>query len=111
MATGVAEVESGCQAADSRGATDSRATELAEAPGTRHDGCDGARLPASSLESAEYELLYRPTMVGVYTARHQRMPESDRALREHVFGSGGQPGCEVCREETEFLVAHQMRFF
>jgi hypothetical protein len=59
----------------------------------------------------EYELLYRPTMVGVYTARHQRMPNSEKALREHVFGCGGRPGCGECREETEFLVAHQKRFF
>ena len=59
----------------------------------------------------ENELLYRPTMVGDYTARHQRMPNSEKALREHVFGCGGRPGCGECREETEFLVAHQKRFF
>jgi len=63
------------------------------------------------IDSEEYKVLYRPTMVGVYTARHQQMPRSDRFLCEHVFGLAGYPGCAGCREETEFLVAHQKRFF
>lgn len=64
-----------------------------------------------NLDSQEYKLMYLPTMLGVYTARHQQMPTSDESLREHVFGTGGYPGCEACREETEFLVAHQKKFF
>jgi hypothetical protein len=63
------------------------------------------------IDAEEYELLYRPTMLGVYTARHQRMPKSERALREHVFGCAGDTGCEECRMETEFLIAHQKKFF
>jgi hypothetical protein len=50
-------------------------------------------------------------MVAVYTARHQQMPKSDERLHRHVFGFGGHAGCEECREETEFLVAHQREFF
>lgn len=61
--------------------------------------------------SEEYALLYLPTMLGVYTARHQQMPASDESLCEHVFGSYRHRGCAACREETEFLVAHQKRFF
>lgn len=61
--------------------------------------------------SEEYTLLYLPTMLGVYTARHQQMPASDESLCEHVFGSNSHAGCAACREETEFLVAHQKRFF
>jgi hypothetical protein len=61
--------------------------------------------------SKEYRLLYLPTMLGVYTARHQQMPTSDASLQEHVFGSNRQAGCAACREETEFLVAHQKKFF
>jgi hypothetical protein len=64
-----------------------------------------------SIDSEEYRLLYLPTMVAVYTARHQQMPESEAWLHRHVFGFGGHPGCEACREETEFLVAHQKKFF
>jgi hypothetical protein len=63
------------------------------------------------LSSQEYRLLYLPTMLGVYTARHQQMPASDESLGEHVFGSNSHTGCAACREETEFLVAHQKRFF
>lgn len=63
------------------------------------------------LASEEYRLLYLPTMLSVYTARHQQMPTSDAFLREHVFGSNSQAGCAACREETEFLVAHQKKFF
>ena len=113
MATRVSELgsESEQGLADFPNAAEPTSADKADVPGTKQDACDGARLWAPSLESAEYELLYRPTMVGVYTARHQRMPESDGALREHIFGSSGQAGCEICREETEFLVAHQMRFF
>jgi hypothetical protein len=66
-------------------------------------------LPA--IDSDEYKLLYLPTMVAVYTARHQQMPESDEGLHRHVFGFRGHLGCEACREETEFLVAHQKEFF
>src|SRR5919108_6443565 len=61
--------------------------------------------------SQEYRVLYLPTMLGVYTARHQQMPASDESLGEHVFGSNSHAGCAACREETEFLVAHQKRFF
>src|SRR5215467_12114448 len=64
-----------------------------------------------NLASAEYRLLYLPAMLGVYTARHQEMPTSDESLREHVFGSASRAGCQACREETEFLVAHQKKFF
>ncbi|HEV2194955.1 MAG TPA: hypothetical protein VGR55_05210 [Candidatus Acidoferrum sp.] len=64
-----------------------------------------------SLASEEYSLLYLPTMLGVFTARHQQMPKSNELLHEHVFGSRGYAGCEACREETEFLVAHQKKFF
>jgi len=67
------------------------------------------RLPNTT--SQEYRLLYLPTMLGVYTARHQEMPMSNESLRDHVFGTVGHPCCEACREETEFLVAHQKRFF
>jgi len=59
----------------------------------------------------EYRLLYLPTMLAVYTARHLCMPESPEALRLHVFGSADHPGCGACREETAFLVAHQKQFF
>jgi hypothetical protein len=61
--------------------------------------------------SEEYRLLYLPTMLSVYTARHQQMPTSDESLREHIFGSHSHVGCEPCREETEFLVIHQKNFF
>ena len=61
--------------------------------------------------SEEYRLLYLPTMLGVYTARHQQMPASDESLQVHIFGSHSHLGCEACREETEFLVAHQRKFF
>jgi len=75
----------------------------------------GARLsepaPLPNVASKEYRLLYLPTMLGVYTAQHQKMPTSDESLREHVFGSARHAGCQACREETEFLVAHQKRFF
>jgi hypothetical protein len=64
-----------------------------------------------ALDSHAYKLLYLPTMVAVYTARHQQMPKSDERLHRHVFGFGGHSGCEACREETEFLVAHQKEFF
>jgi hypothetical protein len=64
-----------------------------------------------NLASEEYRLLYLPTMLGVYTARHQQMPTSNESLREHVFGSNSHAGCAACREETEFLVAHQKKFF
>lgn len=64
-----------------------------------------------NLASEEYRLLYLPAMLGVFTARHQQMPKSDELLHEHVFGAEGQAGCEACREETEFLVAHQKKFF
>ncbi len=64
-----------------------------------------------NLASAEYRLLYLPTMLGVFTARHQQMPKSNELLHTHVFGSKGHAGCEACREETEFLVAHQKKFF
>ena len=66
-------------------------------------------LPAT--ESDAYKLFYLPAMVAVYTARHQQMPKSDERLHRHVFGFGGRSGCEACREETEFLVAHQKKFF
>jgi len=61
--------------------------------------------------SQEYRLLYLPTMLSVYTARHLQMPESPEALHLHVFGAANHPGCDACREETEFLVAHQKQFF
>lgn len=61
--------------------------------------------------SREYKLLYLPTMLSVFTARHQQMPASDQSLGEHVFGSNIHSGCAACREETEFLVAHQKKFF
>jgi len=64
-----------------------------------------------NLASKEYRLLYLPTMLGVYTARHQQMPTSNASLREHVFGSNRHAGCVACREETEFLVVHQKKFF
>ena len=64
-----------------------------------------------NFASEEYRLLYLPTMLGVFTARHQQMPASDESLREHIFGSHSHTGCEACREETEFLVAHQRKFF
>lgn len=66
-------------------------------------------MPDSSSE--EYRLLYLPTMLAVYTARHQQMPSSDGSLGEHVFGSNSRAGCAACREETELLVAHRKRFF
>jgi len=59
----------------------------------------------------EYRFLYVPTMLSVYTARHLQMPQSPEALRLHVFGSADHAGCDACREETEFLVAHQKQFF
>jgi hypothetical protein len=65
-------------------------------------------LPAT--DSDAYKLFYLPAMVAVYTARHQQMPKSDERLHRHVFGFGGRLGCEACREETEFLVAHQKKF-
>ena len=61
--------------------------------------------------SEEYRVLYLPTMLGVYAARHQQMPTSNESLHEHIFGSNRRVGCEPCREETEFLVAHQKNFF
>lgn len=64
-----------------------------------------------NLASEEYRLLYLPTMLGVFTAGHQQMPLSNELLRMHVYGSNGHAGCEACREETEFLVAHQKKFF
>ncbi len=64
-----------------------------------------------AVDSEEYKLLYLPTMVAVYTARHQQMPKSDDRLHRHIFGFGGHLGCQECREETEFLVAHQKEFF
>src|SRR5215467_637223 len=63
------------------------------------------------LHTEEYRFIYLPTMVGVYTARHQKMPTSDESLHEHVFGTVRYAGCQACREETEFLVAHQKKFF
>jgi hypothetical protein len=63
------------------------------------------------VDSEEYRLLYVPTMVAVYTAHHQRMPKSEESLHQHVFGFDGHSGCHACREETEFLVAHQKQFF
>ena len=62
-------------------------------------------------DSAEFILLYLPTMVSVYTARHQQIPPSPQSLREHVFGNAHHRACEACREETEFLVMHQKKFF
>lgn len=81
--------------------------------------CAAGSAPANSSHpgtipdhgSEEYRLLYLPTMLGVYMARHQQMPASDESLREHIFGSHSRTGCEACREETEFLVAHQRKFF
>lgn len=80
--------------------------------------CEAGSAPAKrsypeaipDYDSEEYRLLYLPTMLGVYTARHQQMPASDESLREHIFGSLSHIGCEDCREETEFLVAHQKKF-
>jgi len=90
------------------------ASQLSHVPGvdshpkaTRHSIPD--TLPA--IDSHAYKLLYLPTMVAVYTARHQQMPKSDERLHRHVFGFDGHSGCEACREETEFLVAHQKEFF
>lgn len=64
-----------------------------------------------NLASEEYRLLYLPTMLGVFTARHQQMPLSNELLHVHVFGTKDHAGCDACREETEFLVAHQKKFF
>ena len=64
-----------------------------------------------NLASEEYRFLYLPTMLGVFTARHQEMPKSNEFLHTHVFGTEDQAGCEACREETEFLVAHQKKFY
>lgn len=64
-----------------------------------------------NFASEEYRFLYLPTMLGVFTARHQQMPESSEFLHAHVFGTKDQAGCDACREETEFLVAHQEKFF
>jgi hypothetical protein len=61
-------------------------------------------------EAEDSGALYLPTMLAVYTARHQNMPKSDGWLYRHVFGLDGDAGCEACREETEFLVAHQKNF-
>lgn len=85
-----------------------------DAPRTdRHPNAARHSIPDTlpAIDSREYKLLYLPTMVAVYTARHQQMPESDERLHRHVFGSGGHSGCEACREETEFLIAHQKGFF
>ena len=86
----------------------------AEVPGVDNH-LNTARLAIPDMcpatDSRAYKLLYLPTMVAVYTARHQQMPKSDERLHRHVFGFGGQSGCEACREETEFLVAHQKEFF
>ena len=78
-----------------------------------HPKAAGRSIPDTlpAVGSEEYKLLYLPTMVAVYTARHQQMPKSDERLHRHVFGFGGHSGCEECREETEFLVAHQKEFF
>jgi len=67
--------------------------------------------PQPLYDSQEFPLFYLPTMLAVYTARHQRMPTSAESLRRHVFGSPGHAGCPACREETDFLVAHQKQFF
>jgi len=67
--------------------------------------------PQPLFDSQEFPLFYLPTMLAVYTARHQRMPASAESLRRHVFGSPGHTGCPACREETDFLVAHQKQFF
>ena len=66
--------------------------------------------PVPEVDSAEYRLFYLPAMVAVYTARHQHMPLSDWALYLHIFGVPGHAGCEACRRETAFLVAHQQKF-
>ena len=62
------------------------------------------------VDSEEYRLFYLPTMLAVYTARHQQMPISEKSLHLHIFGLPGHPGCEACRRETVFLIAHQKRF-
>jgi len=78
-----------------------------------HENAVEAAAPQTlpDLDSEEYRLLYVPTMVAVYTAHHQRMPQSEEALHRHVFGFDGHTGCAACHEETEFLVAHQKKFF
>ena len=70
----------------------------------------GALQARPNSESEEFAALYVPTMLAVFTARHQHMPKSDGWLYRHVFGPNGDSGCEACREETEFLVAHQRKF-
>lgn len=75
-----------------------------------HAARPGKQEEAANSASEEYRLLYLPTMLGVYTARHQKMPKSNELLHHHVFGDGDHAGCEACREETEFLVAHQKKF-
>jgi hypothetical protein len=104
MNTALAEPESAVRATSPR----SDAPRVESRPtGARHSIAD--TLPV--IDPHEYKLLYLPTMVAVYTARHQQMPTSDEQLRRHVFGFGSHSGCEACREETEFLVAHQKGFF
>lgn len=52
-----------------------------------------------------------PIMNAAYTARHQATPTSNDFLVDHVLGSENQAPCELCREETEFLISHQKDFF
>ena len=49
-------------------------------------------------------------MQSVYASQHLQITPPDEQLREHVFGTNGNPGCDSCRRETEILVSHQQEF-